>query len=100
VVLGRGGQAELGEDGGDVAVDGLLPDVERAGDRPVGASALPHLRLADLPAVAVASDLALLVGFGWIAAQLSSGAMTSAPVAPRDPRPAEAGRATAALQGN
>lgn len=38
----------------------------------VGAVLFPVARIADIAAVAVASDLALLVGFCWIAAQLAN----------------------------
>jgi hypothetical protein len=58
----------------------------------LGGLLFPISRIADLPAVAVTSDLALLVGFGWIAAQLTRGAISPASVAPREPR---AGVATA-----
>jgi hypothetical protein len=51
----------------------------------VGGVLFPIGRIADVAAVAVASDLALLVGFGWIAAQVAT--RWSDPVPTRDPRP-------------
>jgi hypothetical protein len=52
----------------------------------VGGLLFPISRIADLPAVAVASDLVLLVGFAWIAAQLTRGAVAPAPTASPEPR--------------